>query len=111
MKGQKGFTLIELLVVVAILGVLALIAIPNVARFIGKGEDEARVTELANVGVAVTSALAEGTLGVCDDYTNEQLDPANSSGIDDPEEYLFNETGYYYTITTEGQITQGDKVE
>ncbi len=48
-KGQKGFTLIELLVVVAILGVLAAVIVPNVGRFIGKGQDEALATELHNV--------------------------------------------------------------
>jgi len=58
-RGEKGFTLIELLVVVAILGVLAAIAIPSVASFIGRGEFEAALTERDNVMVAVTAAMAD----------------------------------------------------
>ncbi len=61
-RGEKGFTLIELLIVVAILGVLAAVVIPNVGRFIGRGESEAADTEFANVQSAVVAMMVDNQL-------------------------------------------------
>ena len=61
-RGEKGFTLIELLIVVAILGVLAAVVIPNVGRFIGRGEAEAKDTELSNMQSAVVAMMVDNGL-------------------------------------------------
>jgi len=61
-RGERGFTLIELLIVVAILGVLAAVVIPNVGRFIGRGEEEAKDTELANIQAAVSAMMIDNNL-------------------------------------------------
>ncbi len=61
-RGEKGFTLIELLIVVAILGVLAAVVIPNVGRFIGRGQAEASATENATVSSAVVAMMVDNAL-------------------------------------------------
>jgi len=63
-RAEKGFTLIELLIVVAVLGVLAAVVIPNVGRFIGAGESEAKDTEYQTVQSAVHAMMVDNELSV-----------------------------------------------
>ena len=106
-RGERGFTLIELLIVVAILGVLAAVIVPNVSRFFGRGEEEARKTEKHNVQLAIGMMMADNELseipnpisdatavndmGAFPDTTSD--DDTNADKLKDPDDNL-------YTIVT-----------
>ena len=100
-RGERGFTLIELLIVVAILGVLAAVVIPNVGRFIGRGETEAAETELSNIQSAVVAMMVDQGLSQLTTYVDNSTYPAtsNMSLFPDP-------TGTYvlYGCNVSGQI-------
>ena len=55
MRRQKGFTLIELLIVVAIIGIIAAIAIPNLLNAINRGRQKRSMADMRSVGTALES--------------------------------------------------------
>ncbi|GAH99305.1 unnamed protein product [marine sediment metagenome] len=82
-RGEKGFTLIELLIVVAILGVLAAVVIPNVGRFLGRGEEEARTVEYNTVRLGVTALMVENGLAQIPDPSHLFIDDVATSDMDE----------------------------
>jgi len=55
MRRQKGFTLIELLIVVAIIGIIAAIAIPNLINAVHRGRQKRTMADLRTIATAIMS--------------------------------------------------------
>ena len=56
---KKGFTLIELLIVVAIIGIIAAIAIPNLLVALQKGKQKATMGDMKTLGTALESYVTD----------------------------------------------------
>lgn len=78
---KKGFTLVELLAVVVIMGVLALIAIPNVTRILERGKKEQYISDakemISKAKYQFKINDTELSSGACNKYSLEVIDITN----------------------------------
>ena len=61
-RDSKGFTLIELLIVVAIIGIIAAIAIPNLLNAIDRGKQKRTMADLRSIGTAVETYAVDNSV-------------------------------------------------
>ena len=59
---KKGFTLIELLIAVAIIGIVAVIAIPNLLSALQKSKLKATMGDMKSIATAVESYLTDNSM-------------------------------------------------
>ena len=61
-RKSKGFTLIELLIVVAIIGIIAAIAIPNLLNAIDRGKQKRTMADMRSIGTAIESYAVDNNV-------------------------------------------------
>jgi prepilin-type N-terminal cleavage/methylation domain-containing protein len=79
---NRGFTLIELIVVIAILGLLASVGVPEMNRAIERARSTSCMGNLRQIGIAVTSYVADNDGAFPYVEPNEQ-DPVYPEDVDE----------------------------
>ncbi|MGC8764189.1 MAG: type II secretion system protein GspG [Acidobacteriota bacterium] len=109
MKKEKGFTLIELLIVVAIIGIIAAIAIPNLLSAIQRSKQKRAMGEVRSIATAAQSYATDAQIYPIGSDTfesilakatlNSDLTPDYIKALPNPDPW---NTPYQYASTSNG---------
>ena len=102
-KKKKGFTLIELLAVIIILGILMIIAIPSVTKYISDSRKSAYVDTALEIVGGTRNIVNEGTLGMYDTNATYYI-PSSYIKTENASKSPYGEfTEAYVAVTYNGQ--------
>ena len=107
---SEGFTLVELLIVVAIIGIIAGIAIPNLLVALDRSKQKRTMADMRSIGSAVEAyAVDNSTYPVAVDAATLalQISPAQIKAMPEADgwnnTYVVTATATNYTITSTGK--------
>ena len=118
LRREKGFTLIELLIVVAIIGIIAAIAVPNLLTAIQRSKQKRTMADLRAIGTALGSYQTDydfyPTVAATTDFSYTQIGGATvgptyyKGSVNDGwgNTYRYISDGNHYTLCSQGKNTK-----
>jgi general secretion pathway protein G len=118
-RKDRGFTLIELLIVVAIIGIIAAIAIPNLLNAIDRGRQKRTMADMRSVGTAVEAYSVDMNFypdenGTIDGNVDQHLEPLYIKKAPDDDGWgypmQYDSDGDLYTVRSYGKDGTSDAI-